>query len=1163
MNPCAVSITLLFFCFTKILTAATDNPTDVSINCGSSITYAARNDLAWYGDIHQKSSSLLQIKGSSTTSALNHISADPIPYKTARISRTQFSYEFFKLNPGQKIIRLHLNPAPYKGFKRFKDLFTVEAGPFTLLSNFSASLTADALRTDSFTKEFCINIQENREFNIIFSPENSQSYSFINGIEIISVPSSLSYFNGGDINREALQVVGEKSLVHIDNTTALEIIHQQNVQQDSDSLTSAMFGKWETVNNRKANVTWRVSVDVGFRYLVRLHFSKLRFKMAETAGVMFRVYINEMIANTNNIGTFRERGEDNSIPWFRDYIVMIKGHRKEGKRDLLICLQTNDEFNDGYGPLKGFEIMKLSNLENSLASPNPLASTRDSLHGTIQNLLRDLDHRNAVASVVITILAVANILIHTLVQIREASCMEEENKPSALAERLCRRFPLAELQLATRDFSDAHLIGRGGFGKVYKGVIDNGQETVAIKRLKSNSKQGAREFLTEIETLTELRHVNLVSLIGYCNDHGEMILVYEYMASGTLADHLYKLARNNDNIPSLTWKQRLHICIGVGRGLDYLHTGHSIIHRDVKASNILLDENFIAKFSDFGLAKHEDRSKSQSHVSTNVKGTLGYFDPYYFTTRKLTTKSDTYAFGVVLLEVLCGRPALDTRVAEDEQILTKWARDNISKGNIDQIVASTLRGEISEDSLKAFAEVAEKCLHDEPKKRPTMAQVVLQLEFALEQQEIIKPPVPNGIPSDVDDNIHPCNDQETNLSAGTGEPTMPSTNVENLAPTPKEQTKNRVVSAEPSGRKDKPSRLWPWDIFWNRNKPSNKNELLLTGYRAADEALKEKTTINMQPIAIPAKEQTINMHPILVPAIPADELKKITDNFGLKSTIFDGSYGRVYRGVLRSGQTTAVKKLDATFQTGQEFLEQVSKISSLKHKNVVELLGYCMDRGLRVLAYEFAPNGSLHDVLHRQNGIHGPVPVPSWDQRVKIALGAAKGLEYLHEKAQPRVVHSDFKSSSVLLFDDGDVVKITYDSLNEAIAMADSPEAGPQIFGYYAPEYARTGQRSSKIDVYSYGVVLLELLTGRKPVDYTQPWGQRCLVTWATAKLREDKAKQCVDVRLNGEYPPKAVPKMVVIAALCVQYEAESRPNMSFVVKALQSLLNARSGNPT
>ncbi|EYU22228.1 hypothetical protein MIMGU_mgv1a004136mg [Erythranthe guttata] len=500
-----------------------------------------------------------------------------------------------------------------------------------------------------------------------------------------------------------------------------------------------MFGMRETISKKKAskinNITWKVSVDVGFRYLVRLHFSELGYKMAKIGGVIFTVSINEMIANI----------DENSIPWYRDYMVMMKGHKEEGKHDLLICLKSNDEFMDGHGPLKGFEIIKLSNPDDSLASPNPLPSSPDSSY---QNLHHILGHRNMIATAAITLLVAVNTIVYTSRQFLEASGTEEENKPSARAKQLCRRFSLDELQLATEDFSESHLIGRGGFGRVYKGLIDNGRQTVAIKRQKLESHQGPHEFLTEIETLTELRHVNLVSLIGYCNELGERILVYEYLPHGTLVDHLYKLSRKGKDHLSLTWKQRLTICIGAGRGLNYLHTGHSLIHRDVKASNILLDENFVAKVSDFGLAKYLSKRKLQSHVSTKVKGTFGYFDPNYFNTGKLTVKSDTYAFGVMLLEVLSGRPAVDQRAAADERVLTKWAREKISNGNADQIIASNLRGEITEDSLKVFVGVAESCLHDEPRKRLTMAQVVLQLEFALKQQESSKSLVPNEIASD-------------------------------------------------------------------------------------------------------------------------------------------------------------------------------------------------------------------------------------------------------------------------------------------------------------------------------------------------------------------------------------------------------------------------------
>ncbi|XP_052484033.1 pto-interacting protein 1 isoform X2 [Gossypium raimondii] len=318
------------------------------------------------------------------------------------------------------------------------------------------------------------------------------------------------------------------------------------------------------------------------------------------------------------------------------------------------------------------------------------------------------------------------------------------------------------------------------------------------------------------------------------------------------------------------------------------------------------------------------------------------------------------------------------------------------------------------------------------------------------------------------------------------------------------------------------------------------------GYQAREAVTRDPRPVTIQPIAIPA--------------ITVDELKEMTDNFGMKSLIGEGSYGRVYYGILKSGNAAAIKKLDSSKQPEQEFLAQVSMVSRLKDENVVQLLGYCVDGSLRFLAYEYASNGSLHDRLHGKKGVKGaqPGPVLSWTQRVKIAYGAAKGLEYLHEKAHPHIIHRDIKSSNLLLFDD-DVAKIAdFDLSNQA------PDATARLhstrvlgtFGYHAPEYAMTGTLSSKSDVYSFGVILLELLTGRKPVDHTLPRGQQSLVTWATPKLSEDKVKQCVDGRLNGEYPPKALAKLAAVAALCVQYEADFRPNMSIVVKALQPLLN-------
>ncbi|KAL7181797.1 hypothetical protein ACSBR1_040658 [Camellia fascicularis] len=251
------------------------------------------------------------------------------------------------------------------------------------------------------------------------------------------------------------------------------------------------------------------------------------------------------------------------------------------------------------------------------------------------------------------------------------------------SEELCRWFSFVEIQSATNDFVDALVIGKGGFGKVYKGFIDGGATTVAIKRSNAESKQGAAEFWTEIKTLSKLRHTHLVTLIGYSDDCEEMILVYEYMANGTLVDHLYKNSRkgNGNDIYHLTWEERLKICIGAAQGLDYLHTDteKGVIHRDVKTTNILLDENWVAKISDFGLSKMVNTSHLQTHISTDVKGTFGYLDLAYFLTRRLTKKSD--------IDIKVYRGHINSGNLEVE--IKRWKEGTSRERNLDQF-----RGEL-------------------------------------------------------------------------------------------------------------------------------------------------------------------------------------------------------------------------------------------------------------------------------------------------------------------------------------------------------------------------------------------------------------------------------------------------------------------------------------
>ncbi|KAG8083063.1 hypothetical protein GUJ93_ZPchr0014g46786 [Zizania palustris] len=304
-----------------------------------------------------------------------------------------------------------------------------------------------------------------------------------------------------------------------------------------------------------------------------------------------------------------------------------------------------------------------------------------------------------------------------------------------------RIFTFAELKAATRNFKPDTVLGEGGFGRVYKGWVDEKTMNparsgtgmvIAVKKLNPESVQGLQEWQSEVDFLGRLSHPNLVRLLGYCVEDSELLLVYEFMAKGSLENHLF---RKGSSYQPISWSLRLRIAIGAARGLAFLHSSEKqIIYRDFKASNILLDTHYNAKLSDFGLAKNGPTG-GDSHVTTRVLGTYGYAAPEYVATGHLYVKSDVYGFGVVLLEMLTGLRALDTGRPAPQHSLVDWAKPYLAdRRRLARLVDPRLEGQCPSRAALQAAQLTLRCLSGDPKSRPSMAEVV----DALEEIERIK-----------------------------------------------------------------------------------------------------------------------------------------------------------------------------------------------------------------------------------------------------------------------------------------------------------------------------------------------------------------------------------------------------------------------------------------
>ncbi|KAL7592959.1 hypothetical protein Lser_V15G33710 [Lactuca serriola] len=660
-----------------------------------------------------------------------------------------------------------------------------------------------------------------------------------------------------------------------------------------------------------------------------------------------------------------------------------------------------------------------------------------------------------------------------------------ESQPST-SYSTCRQFEFPEILLATDNFDQSLVIGQGGFGKVYKGKVLIGSSPVAaaIKRLDSMSTQGAEEFWAEVEMLSKLRHCHLVSLFGYCNYEKEKILVYEYIPNRTLEDHLHKLCT------PLSWHQRLKICIGAARGLDYLHTGTGIeigvIHRDIKTSNILLDDSWAAKISDFGLSRISPTNQPSTYVNTLVKGTFGYFDPNYFTTGRLTRKSDVYAFGVVMLEVLCRKRAVDRSLDDEQWGLVTWAQDYIKEGNLKHIIDSDIRGQISTKHLKEFARIADRCLLGNPKQRPTMFEVVVSLDSVM-----------------------------------NGRSSLPATG---------KTVFGRVLD------------LFPL--------PSNGENSADADSKLSNSS-KGNTTNASDTIGADNKHFTIPIPSIKV--FKFDDLKFATRNFRQDLLLGREGFGQVFLGWVDkntftpstegSGIAVAVTRYS---EVRPEWKTVVTVLGRLAHPNVIRLLGYSNDKKPQsFLVYEHMQNQNFGHFLF--GDVAGPL---SWGTRLMIMIGVARGLAYMHS-LKDQVIHRDLKPSNILLDED----------FNAKLGAFEWARIGPETgetyiitslagtLGYLDPEYVKTGRLRVSSDIYSFGVVLLETLSGRPILEH-----KFNLVEWASPFIASrNKLKKIMDPRLEKKYPIKGAFECATLALRCLA-KGRDRPSSEEVLRSLEQI---------
>ncbi|KMZ63951.1 Kinase family protein [Zostera marina] len=768
--------TVFFLIFPTALSTDFSPTTNILLNCGSdrSVTEEGRSFLPDSSDSTQ-----FRLSGRTTSTSKITDSVTGGISQTARVFTDESTYEFTVQSTGIHFLRLHFFPFTTDTGSLSDAVFQVNVlDKLVLLANFSATVP--------IVMDYLLFIPDKNKMKLAFIPKPSSrvSVAFVNAVELFTAPKDLidNETDNVDLTKTVMETVhrinvggdlltpfndtvwrtwiNDKEFLLNPNLAKNYTSHKINYPIDGLRPTPEFAPKpvYSTLEQKNLvtegsltnnfNITWIFPVSSGYKHFIRMHFCDIVSLSVYT--LKFNVYLNqEKVKNDLHPGDITHG--NSAQPFYRDVIVPAQKNTK-----LSVSIGSSEE--NGNAILNGLEIMKLNDSSGSLITgfhvENSVGSGKSDTSVIVKVVI------STVAVVFILLLIGAVLFIHLRRKYKQKGKQKKESDagrtsgetgyPAAIVDSSSTaskhhfdlRISLEELIFATDDFDEKRIIGSGGFGNVYKGKLRRNGMQVAVKRGLNTSKQGLPEFRNEIMLLSQIHHRHLVSLVGYCDENDQMLLVYEYMNNDTLKSHLYG---GGDGFRPLTWKQRLEICIDAAKGLHYLHTGFSqgIIHRDVKTSNILLttneggeENNYLAKLSDFGLSKIGPDA-GETHVSTMVKGSFGYIDPEYFKTQNLTDKSDVYSFGVVMFEILCGRPAIDLSSTNSrEKInLAEYSVDMYKRGELESIVDKNLVGTIGANSLRKFGETAEMCLIEKGRDRPKMTEVLWNLQYILQLHE--------------------------------------------------------------------------------------------------------------------------------------------------------------------------------------------------------------------------------------------------------------------------------------------------------------------------------------------------------------------------------------------------------------------------------------------